>query len=246
MDNKSHILLKILGMLCVTAIVIVSIVLALEKDEPVHEFNVSATGEVTAIPDVAVLTIGVYTDAKDSATQAVTENTKKMNEIITALGEADIEDKDIQTTSYNLKPVYDWTEKEGRKLRGYEVRQNASIKIRDLEKIGKAIQVTTQKGANQIGNINFTIDDPEELKREALERAIVKAKSKAEDLANKSGLKLGDLVNLYEAYAMPEGINRQIYAEKTLGLGGGDMPEPTIKAGEQKVRAEVNLIYEIK
>ncbi|PIP29302.1 hypothetical protein COX27_02110, partial [Candidatus Kuenenbacteria bacterium CG23_combo_of_CG06-09_8_20_14_all_36_9] len=75
---------KLLALLCVTAIVIVSIVMATRKDEINNQFSVSATGRVFAKPDIANLIVGVKTEAKSTAALAVKENTDKMNEIIKA------------------------------------------------------------------------------------------------------------------------------------------------------------------
>ena len=237
---------KVLILVAVTAIVIVSVVMALKDPDIDDRFTVSATGKVTAIPDIAMITIGVHTEAKETAAGAVKENTELMNKIVEALKGIDIEKKDITTTSYKLNPVYDWTDKSGRTLKGYEIRQNVTIKIRDLDNIGKAIQVTTEEGANQIGGISFTIDDPEELRKEAVKIAITKAKEKAEDLSSAAGLKLGKLINMYESQEYyPEVRTNKVYFDEAVGLGGG-IPEPTIEAGEQEIQVEVTLVYEVK
>lgn len=247
--NKMHypIWFKVLVLAALTAIVLVAIVMALRRPDMNDRFSVSATGKVTAIPDIATVTIGVYTDAKDTAAEAVKENTEKMNDIIQALKGIDIEKKDITTSSYSLNPVYDWTDDSGRTLKGYEVRQNVTIKVRNLDNIGKAIQVTTEEGANQIGGISFTIDDPEELRQEAVKIAIDKAKAKADELSDASGLKLGKLINMYETQSYyPELRTNQAYYDEAIGLGGGGVPQPTIEAGEQEIQVEVTLMYEVK
>lgn len=239
---------RALVLLAVTAIVIVSVVMALKNNEPDYLFSVTDTGKVTAIPDIAAITVGVYTDTKKTAADAVKENTEMMNGIIEALKSIDIEKKDITTSSYNLNPVYDWTDQSGRTLKGYEIRQEVTIKVRDLDKVGKAIEVTTEKGANQIGGIGFTIDDPQELRKEAIKIAIEKAKIKAQELAMASGLEMGEIVNIYENsnYFPSAGINK-VYADEAFGMGGGgDIPTPTIEVGEQEIAVEVTLVYKVK
>ena len=237
---------KILTLLCVTAIVIVSVVMALRKDDFNNQFSVSATGRVFAKPDIANLIVGVKTEAKFTAALAVKENTAKMNEIIKALKDIGIEEKDIQTTNYNLSPVYDWTDKTGQRLKGYEVNQNINIKIRDLDKIGDAIAKTTEKGANQIGNISFTIDDEFALRNEARAEAIKKAKEKAESIVGATGIKLGKIVNVYENQVYyPSAINYS-NKEMSLGIGGGAVPAPDIQAGENEVVVEATVVWEVR
>jgi uncharacterized protein YggE len=244
-ENKKHyyVWFKLLALLCVTAIVIVSVVMALKSNEPDYQFSVSAVGKVFAKPDIANLSVGFQTEVKKSAAEAVKENTDKMNQVVEELKNLGIESSDIKTTTYSLNPVYDWTEKSGQTLRGYQVTQQVTIKIRDLDKIGEAIAKTTEKGANQIGNINFTIDDEDALKSQAREEAIVKAKEKAVKVAELAGIKLGKIVNVYENqvyYPTPT----RYYGE--VGMGGGGSEAPAIEAGENEVVVEVNLIYEVK
>ena len=236
---------KILTLLCVTAIVIVSLALLAKGPDFNNQFSVSATGRVFAKPDIANLIVGVKTEAKSTAALAVKENTAKMNEIVKALKDIGIEEKDIQTTNYNLNPVYDWTDKTGQRLKGYEVNQNINIKIRNLDKIGDAIAKTTEKGANQIGNISFTIDDEFALRNEARSEAIKKAKEKAAGIVAETGIELDDIINVYENQVYyPSAVNYS--KEMSLGIGGGALPAPDIQAGENEVIVEATVVWEVK
>ncbi len=237
-----------LAFLVAAIIAIVSVVMVLKnKDNKDYQFRVTAEGKVTAVPDIATLRAGVYTAAKQTAAEAVKANTKKMNQIIQALKEIGIEKKDIKTINYRLNPVYDWTDKTGRRLKGYEVRQELLIKIRDLDKIGQVIQTATAHGANQIGNINFTIDDQAELKAKAVGRAIEKAKAKARRLAKESGLKLGKVINVIEGQSyVPTLRAAKLYAEQAIGSTENDLSKPTIEAGQQEVKVNVTVVYEVE
>lgn len=242
--DKAKLILNLLLILAVTAVVIVALVMMQDK-VPENQFSVSATGRVFAKPDIANLTVGFKTEIKATAAQAVEENSEKMNEIIKELKGLNIEAKDIKTTSYNLSPVYDWTEKTGQTLKGYQVNQNVTIKIRNLDNIGDVIAKTAENGANQIGDINFTIDDEDELKAQARDEAIAKAKEKAEEISKATGMKLGKIVNVYE--------NQVYYPEARyakamdFGIGGGgEIEAPSIETGENEVRVEVTVVYEVK
>lgn len=243
--DKQKFILNLLLILCIAAIVIVALVVVSDKTDAQDRFSVSATGKVFAKPDVANLTIGFQTEVKATAAEAVKENSEKMNKIIEALKALAIETKDIKTTNYNLNPLYDWTQTGGQRLRGYQVSQNVTIKIRELDNIGEAIAKTTEKGANQIGNVSFTIDDEDELKAQARDEAIEKAKAKAEDIAKKTGMKLGKIVSVYENQVYyPEA---RYASDMALGIGGGGAIEaPSIEVGENEVSVEINVTYEVK
>ncbi len=240
--------LAALAVLMAGIIAIVSVVMVLKnKDNKDHQFRVTAEGKVTAVPDIATLRVGVYTAAKQTAAEAVKANTRKMNQIIQALKEIGIEKKDIKTINYRLNPVYDWTDKTGRRLKGYEVRQELLIKIRDLDKIGQVIQTATVHDANQIGNISFTIDEQDELRARAVKLAIQKAEAKAQRLADESGLKLGKVINVIEGQSyMPTLRSGKLYAEQAIGGAENDLPKPTIEAGQQEVKVSVTVVYEVE
>lgn len=242
---KSTSFLKLLIALCVTAIVIVALVMISRQNQVQDRFSVSATGEVYAKADIANLVVGFRTETKKTAAEAVQENSEKMNEIIKELKGLNIEAKDIKTTNYNLTPIYDWTESKGRELEGYQVSQNITIKIRNLDNIGEAIAKTAAKGANQIGGIDFTIDDEEELKNQARSQAIEKAKDKAEKIKKETGIKLGDIVNVYENQVNYPQVRYS--NEMALGLGGGgEIEAPVIEAGENEVSVEVTVVWKVK
>lgn len=244
---KYNLWLSVLVILIAGVVATVSVVMVLKNKDKDYQFSVTAEGKVTAVPDIATLRVGVYTPTKKTVAEAVKANTEEMNQVIQALKEISIEKKDIQTINYRLNPVYNWTETRGHQLKGYEIRQELLIKIRDLDKIGQVIQTATAQGANQIGNISFTIDDQDELKAQAAKQAIEKAKVKAKRLAKESGLKLGKVVNVIEGQSyLPQPRMVKMYAEQAIGGGENDVSEPTIEAGQQEVKVNVTVVYEVE
>jgi hypothetical protein len=218
-----------------------------DRTDNQDRFSVNGSGTVYAKADIANLTIGFQTAIKDTAALATKENSDKMNDIISVIKDQGVEDKDIKTTNYSLNPMYNWTEKDGQKLVGYQVSQNVAVKVRDLEKIGDIIARTTEKGANQVGDISFTIDDEYELKNQARDLAIEKAKEKAEMISRQTGMKLGEIKGFYENADAPVTVYSYTNAKM---MAGGSMDEsissPSIQAGQNEIKVDVTLSYEIK
>ena len=246
--KKGTLFLTIVGILAVSGIVVMSL-WTTNRQNNQDRFSVAGSGSVYAKADIANIQIGFRSGIKKTAAEATTEATTKMNEIIKALKKLGIEDKDIKTSDYSLNPSYKWTEARGQELTGYEVYQNLTLKVRDLDKIGDVIARTTEQGANQVGNVNFTIDDEYELKNQAREMAIEKAKEKAELIAEQSGMKLGKIKSVYEnAVSEPEMMrysNAKMTLEATDQAVGG-LATPTIQSGQNEVKVEVTLVYEVK
>lgn len=209
-----------------------------QEIETKNTITVSDQAEVYAQPDLALAIFSVKTEKK-TVTQAMTENTEKMNEIIDFIKETGVEEKDLKTTTFNIYPRYDYV-RGIRILVGYEVTQSLQTKIRNLEKIGQIIQGATDAGANQVGDLQFTIDQPDEFKKQAREEAIKKAKDRAEEIADQLGINLVRITNFSESGQLP----RYDYALKeTTGLGGGAVPQ--IEIGENKIEVTVSITYEI-
>ncbi len=251
--------LAILGLLLVALIVYVAIVVQNKIKEGKYigqeitnriTITVSDSGEIYAKPDLALTTFSVVTEAK-TVGEAVAENTTKMNAVISFMKEQGVEDKDLKTVSFNIYPRYEYQRIETeiypyppgkRVLIGYEVTQSLQVKIRDMAKVGVILQGATDNGANQVGDLQFTIDKEDELKKQAREQAISKAKAKAEELAGQLGVKLVRIINFSEngIYPVPS-----YYMEKAAGIGGG-AATPQIETGENKIEVTVSITYEIR
>jgi hypothetical protein len=248
---------NIIIVLIITAIVfLVSLTVWVNIDiqnkiqETENTITVSDTGEIYVKPDLALTTFSVISEAKTVA-EAMSENTEKMNAVIDFIKDQGVEDKDLKTTSFNVYPRYEWREKEGcippcplgeRVLVGYEVRQSLQVKIRDLEKIGVIIEGVTEVGANRVGDLQFTIDKQDELKKQAREQAIEKAKTKARELASQLGVNLVRITNFSESSVFP----RFYGLEKAVGVGGGEeVTMPQIEIGENKIEVTVTITYGI-
>ena len=247
--KKAHVFLSALGILVIGASFVLAFYFNNQKNNE-DRFSVSGSGTVYAKADIANITIGLKTETKKTAAEATKDSTEKMNEIVKAVKDLGVEEKDIKTTNYYLNPVYNWTEQKGQQLIGYEVSQNVTLKVRDLGSIGDIIARTTEKGANQIGGISFTIDDEYELRNEARALAIEKAKAKAEMIAQESGMELGKIKSVLENsyqpvidYAYSNARKEMISLEADQAAG---VAAPSIESGQNEIRVEVTLVYEGK
>lgn len=219
-----------------------------QEIETRNTITISDTGEIYAKPDLALVSFSVKTEAKTVA-GAMNENTEKMNRVIDFTKEEGVEEKDLKTTSFNIYPRYEWLKETGippypegtRVLVGYEVTQSLQVKIRDMKKIGKIIEGATAAGANQIGDLQFTIDKQDELKAKARKQAIDKAKAKARELASQLGVKLVRITNFSESSVLPRYYG--LGFEEMAGMGGAEAPQ--IETGENKITVSVTITYEI-
>ena len=242
-------LLVILGIFLITLIISKAIDIRDKVQITGNTITVSDTGEIYAKPDLALTTFSVITEEKTVA-EALSKNTRKMNTVIDFVKSQGVEEKDLKTTSFNIYPRYEWYEEKEclvypcptgkRVLVGYEVQQSLEVKIRDMAKIGDIIQGATDAGANQVGDLQFTIDKEDELKKQAREQAIEKAKTKAKELASQLGVNLVRISNFSESSIIPYYYG----LEKAAAMGASE-EAPQIETGENKIEVNVTITYEI-
>lgn len=220
--------------------------------------SVSGSGEVFAVPDTATFSVTVQEEAKEVKI-AQDAATKKNNDIIAYLKSGGVDAKDIQTTDYNVYPQYDYETstscREGvpcppygrQVLRGFQVSQTLTVKVRDTQKAGDLLSGVGSRGASQVSGLSFTIDAQKALEAEARGKAIDDAHAKAETLAGQLGVALVRIVGF------SEGGGGQIYYAKatmamdSLGRGGAEAPpSPEIATGQNKIMSNVDVTYEIR
>lgn len=204
--------------------------------------TVAGEGKVTATPDIVRVSLGVQTDAP-TVRAAQTENTNKMNAINAMLKQQGIVDADIQTEHYSIYPKVNW-ESGRQNIIGYTVSQNVGVKIRDLDKTGDILARAGDLGANQVGGVNFTIDEPSGLEDQAREKAIQDAREKADQLARQLGITIVKVISFSESSG---GIPPMPYyardAALSAGIGGGS---PEIESGSQEVISNVSVVFEVR
>jgi hypothetical protein len=215
------------------------------SDQQTYTISITGEGKVTATPDIARVTLGVQTE-KAKVIDAQKDADAKMAKLNGEIKQLGVDEKDIQTSAYTIYPQYDY--RDGTQvLRGYQVNESVVVKLRgeNLDKLGTLIEAAGRVGANQVGDLNFTIDDPEVLSQQARVKALENALSKANELAKVAGVKLGKLVSFNEWTASPAvPMYREFSAVASDGFGGGSAP--TIQPGSQEVVVNVNVTYEVQ
>ena len=208
-------------------------------------------GKVIAKPDIAKVSFSVITQGTQvTAVQA--ENNQKMQKVIDFVKKQGVTDKDIQTTNYSLNPQYDytWCRKSkddtrycSPKIIGYELTQSVEAKIRDFNKINIIIGGLSDAGANQISNISFSLDEPEDYKNQSRIEALKKIEKRAQLLSKETSLKLGKIMSVSESGISPSSIYQNLKA--SAGLEEVSVPAP-IETGTQEITVTLTVSYEIK
>jgi len=203
--------------------------------------DLSVSGEVTRVPDLANISAGVVTKAA-TASAALQENAVRMDRVIAALKRAGIADRDIQTSSINLNPEYRYPENQSPQLTGYSASNQVTVRFRDIRNSGKVLDALVSEGANQISGPNMTIEHPEQALDEARAQAIANGRARADLYARSLGMRVVRVVSVSESggyYAPPPPPPAPMMAS-------AERAYTKIEPGEQKLQVSLSMVFELQ
>ena len=204
--------------------------------------DVTATGEVTRVPDVAIISAGVVSRAA-TATVALQDSANRMSQVLAALKRAGVEERDIQTSSVNLNPEYRYPENQSPQLTGYSANNQLTIRFRDIRNSGKILDALVAVGANQINGPNLTVDKPDAALDEARANAVAIGRARAEQYARSLGLHVVRVVSVSESggYAVPPAP-----PPVPMMMARGERDSTSIQPGEQKLQVNLAMTFELQ
>jgi uncharacterized protein YggE len=200
------------------------------------ERSITVTGEATVsvAPDNANIRLGVTSQGKN-AREASEANARQMTNVLAAIKEAGVADRDVQTSRLSLQPQYEQGKAGPARLLGFQVTNQVTIRIRDIDKFPGILDRAIAAGANEMSGIEFVVSEQSKLLDQARDDAVSDARRKAELYAKAAGVKLGPVTSISEEGSSP--------------------PRPVVQAmrasavpvapGEQLLRAAVSVTFEL-
>lgn len=204
-----------------------------------REIFVSGNGVARAAPDMAIIRIGVSREAR-TASQAMTEASAAAAAVLDNIKANGVEDRDVQTAAINLSPVWDHSNNRRPQVRGYVASNDLSVRVRELDNLGRLLDALVADGANTMNGLRFAIAETDGLETAARADAVKDARSKAETLAAAAGVTLGPVQEIREggAVAAPQPMMRGAMME-------ADAAGVPVAAGELDIRVNVTVIFAI-
>ncbi len=205
------------------------------------DIEVTGTGKVYAKPDTAIASVGVDVTAPQLA-DALKQAGDAAAKLVAAVKAQGIDDKDIQTSAYNIYPVTTQPkEGEAAKVTGYRVDYEYNVKVRQLENAGKVMDAAIAAGANSVNGLSFTIDDSSRYETEARAAAVKDAQGKATTLAGAAGVKIGRVISMSEQ----GGGVQPMYRANVQAFGFAAPSAAPIESGQNEISVSVEVHFEI-
>lgn len=207
-------------------------------DMPRRSITVTASGSVTAVPDLARITSGVATEAP-VARDAVAKNSEAMKKIIAGLKAGGIDEKDIQTAAFHIEPRYTRArEGEASVIDGYRATNQVQVTVRNLDKLGEVLDRLVGLGANEMAGLSLDVSQAEKLKDDARKEAVANAQRRARLYADAAGVELGEVLRIDES---GDTAPRPIFAGRALKA-----EVVPIERGTETLEATVSVTWALK
>ncbi|HEV2276400.1 MAG TPA: SIMPL domain-containing protein [Acidobacteriaceae bacterium] len=220
---------------------------AVNKDN--RTIAVTTSADATADADTAIVQVGFLAYGPDEHA-AYANGSRISNAIVHALTEAGVAADAMQSENQSILPVQqyagqDWTPEE-KVERKFQVQQSWTVKT-GAKNAAMVLDVAVKAGANQSGQIEWTIADDDPLQARAAGLALARARQIAQQMAQGLGAALGPLL-----YASNEAPPRRVEPMmRSLAVGGAPAPaekvEPLSIAARKVTRsATVHAMFAIQ
>ena len=185
------------------------------------------------------MTAGVESTAP-TAREALTANSGKMNAVFDAIEELGIEKKDVGTANFSIDQ--NWQHgPQGSRPDGYRVSNQVSLRLRDVSRVGAVLDALTTAGVNQAGNIQFSVENADELLDDARKEAVQKARTRAELYAAAAGVELGKVMLIREG-GFGGGGPQPVFARAEAAM----MSAPPVAPGEPDLSVSVTVTWALE
>jgi uncharacterized protein len=209
---------------------------------------ITATASVIVMADTATVHIGfiAYGPDKDSAYAA---GSSLSNAIVKALTAAGIPSDSIESENQSVAPVQEYQVHDlaaaEKSLRKFQVTQSWTVRTAAAD-AAKTLDNAVKAGANQSGQIDWSLKDENAPQAEAAAKALQRARTVASEMAAGLSVKLGNLIYASnETQAEPP---RPLMKDKMIVSAAMAAPPPPLAINPRRIEksATVYAIFAIE
>src|SRR6201996_8770446 len=182
--------------LCATFLAMTAPAQTIQVSKENRTIAITATDKVIALADIATLHIGFIAYGPDSES-AYAAGSRTSNAIVKALTAAGVPNDSIESENQNVSPVQEYqidkltpAEKAQHK---FQVTQSWTVRT-NADDAAKVLDLAVKAGANQSGQIDWSLKDENASQSEAASKALQRARTVATEMAKGLNVRLGALL----------------------------------------------------
>ena len=206
---------------------------------------VEGSASIAVDPDLAWLSMGIQ--ARDPDVKAASADVaRRVAKLLAFTRELGVPDKDVSSAAAEVRPEFDWDNPasrggKGPRLIGYVVRRQISIRLEDLELIGRLTEGALEAGVNDLSNAIFDTSRRDELEREALTLAVADARLRAAALAGGDEARVGAARRLSAQRSGGPRPQAMMRAAESMSVSA----DQTYQTGQIRIEARVNAEFDL-
>ena len=208
---------------------------------PPSYIAVSSEGVVSVTPDRATVRVAVVTRAS-TASEAGSMNAERQRAVIDAVRALGIPAAQIGTSGYTLQPEMRYLPNRTPEVTGYAASNTVTVRLMSIDQAGGVIDAALAHGANQVSGLTFEFSGAEGARREAITKAVERARLDAEAAARGAGQALGRLLSV--------DVGAPIYPRammlSAVAVTSSQAAPTPIEAGTQEVRVMVSAKWAVR
>lgn len=216
------------------------------QDAAVSTLTVRGSGEVSSVPNQAVVALGAVAQS-ERAGDAQQQVNRLAGAILKAVKAQGISEQNISTTELTLVPVYERPDRTSAqqtnppRIVGYTATNVVRIEINAMNKVGDVIDAGIGAGANRLEGLSFKLKDDTLLRTKALRQAVLNAREKAASIADALGLHLVRILEITE-----EGVQtvRPQFRVQRMAVAAAE--STPVEPGRIQVSASVTVGYQVE
>lgn len=196
--------------------------------------TVSGAGSASGTPDRVMVRAEVWAEA-NQVSDALKIAEQRASEAISALQELGVAGGNLRTDSVSVQPTWD---RDGR-VNGHRCGHVLLLWVSDVAAVTAVLDALAKAAGNglSVHEVSLVVSEPEALRAKALDAAVDDARAKAEQLAGRTGLRLGSALRIVEGGAGDPGVGYGLDKMQRLASGNAIAP------GETTISAQVTVVF---
>ena len=240
MKLSKHLLSKAVAIAAICATMGTTTLAAPQGTFDTSEINITGQASRSVAPNYAILTLGI-TSQNTNINTAKSNNDRIMSNLISQLANLGVAKKDIYTSSISINPTSDY--QDGKRINtGYNVSNHVTVKINNLDNVGKVVDAAVSAGANDINNLSFQNDVSQQLSDSLTTEAIQYGRHKAEVIAAALGRTLGPVKTVSISTTETSTMDSGYYRNPVMLKAALETATP-VEKGSLIVSQDANITY---
>ncbi len=194
--------------------------------------TVTGTGKVNVAPTQVTMTV-TFANEDKTAQEALANNTRLAKTLMETAKQNGVSEKDMIVAYARVVPP-------GSGIVTYQAVNTLDLTLRNLNNLDKLVSSLYGAGTVSVSNIVFTTENSQVWEKQAVEKAVADAQSRASEMAQKMGKRVGRIVSLATQEAGGAGaLSGQ--ASTATTLGGVVLSSPSMI----EISRQASIVFEL-